>query len=295
MLHHLLWIVPLALLIIFLGSPRFRGDIAETRVRRILATGLKKSSYTTFNNLTLPTGGGTTQVDHLVVSRFGIFVITSQYVRGWVSGGEFQERWKQDHFRNISRFDNPVHQNALQSQAVEKFLKISPSKLHRIVVLVGHKGVKTQMPLNVIQAEALMPYMRKKAIKLLDAEEANRLLKTIEEGSIRLGVTQGLSKQGLLKVLLWGLLIGGIYFAFRDDIHRLQQQYAVHKEKESTPEAFHPDGSRKSEQELWEHSLVCAYSADTARCTCYEPDGARVEIGLEKCRTLAERGSVLKQ
>ena len=37
---HLLWIIPLLLLIVFISSPRFRGDIAESRVRRLLRTGL---------------------------------------------------------------------------------------------------------------------------------------------------------------------------------------------------------------------------------------------------------------
>jgi hypothetical protein len=43
-LLHLLWIAPLLLLIFFLSSPRYRGDIAESRVRRLLATGLEPTS-----------------------------------------------------------------------------------------------------------------------------------------------------------------------------------------------------------------------------------------------------------
>ena len=68
---HWLWIVPLVLLNVFLASPRFRGDIAQTRVRRILAAGLEKSRYTVINRLRVPAGGGTIDIDHLVVRFYG--------------------------------------------------------------------------------------------------------------------------------------------------------------------------------------------------------------------------------
>jgi hypothetical protein len=61
------------------------------------------------------------------------------------------------------------------------------------------------------------------------------------------------------------------------------------------PENFHPDGQPKTEIELWEVRLVCAYSADTGRCACYEPAGAKVRIQQQRCEELAQRGSILQQ
>jgi hypothetical protein len=37
------------------------------------------------------------------------------------------------------------------------------------------------------------------------------------------------------------------------------------------PEKFHRDGRPKTELELWEQ-LICAYSSDLGRCSCYEPE-----------------------
>ena len=292
---HLLWIIPLVLLIVFIASPRFRGDIAETRVRRILAAGLEKNRYTILNDVTIPSSGGTTHIDHIVVSRFGIFVIESQHASGRVSGGEFQERWKQYHLRRFTRFDNPMHRNALQLQALENLLKVPASKFHPVVVMVGQKGFKTPMPGNLLQPEKLISYMRKKAHHILDGDQADRLLKAIEDGRIRPDSRMYGGKWTLIQIFLIMTLIAGAYLAFRDDIADLQEKYAEQKEKEASPGMFHPDGSRKSEQELWEDSLLCAFSSDSGRCSCYEPGGSRAEIGHEKCRSLAERGSVLKQ
>jgi hypothetical protein len=292
---HWAWIVPLVLLIAFTVSPRFRGDIAKNRVRRILAAGLKKSRYTILNDVIIPSGGGTTQIDHLVVSRFGLFVIASQYAQGWVSGGEFQQQWKQRYLSRVSRFDNPMHRNTLQKEALQRLLKIPASKLHPIVVMVGQSGFKTPMPANLLQAEKLISHMRKKTHQLLEGDQVDRLLKAIEEARIKSDGRMNVSGLTLVRIFLLIVLIAGAYLAFRDDITGFQKKMAQQMEKESTPGLFHPDGSPKSEQQLWEDSLVCAYSSDSGRCSCFEPDGPRVELDFEKCRSLAERGSVLRQ
>ena len=115
---HLAWIAPLLFLVFLLGSPRFRGDIAERRVRRILAVGLERSRYTVFNDLLVPFGGGTVRIDHVVVSKSGIFVIESEYAPGVVAGTAVQERWKRKRLGRIHRLDNPVHRNRVQAEAL---------------------------------------------------------------------------------------------------------------------------------------------------------------------------------
>ena len=292
---HGFWIVPLVLLIAFLASPRFRGEVAETRVRRILSAGLEKNRYTVLNNVTVPSGGGTVHIDHVVVSRFGIFVIESQYARGWVSGGEFQERWKQYSWGRFTRMENPLHRNSLQVEALANILKIPSRTLHPVLVLLGHRGFRTVMPARVVTPEKLLAYMRKKAQPLLDEEQAARILKQIESGRILPpGGVRG-NKWRWLQVILLAALLAGGYLAFRDDVSGLLKMLGDRSEKKAAPELFHPDGSRKTGQEIWEASLVCAFSQDSGRCSCYEPGGPKVDIDPAKCRSLAERGSVLKQ
>ncbi len=292
---HLLWIIPLALLIFFLASPRFRGNIAETRVRRILANGLEKNRYIILDDLLLPSGGGTVHLDHVVLSKFGVFVIESQYARGYISGTEFQDRWKQYHFRRFTRFDNPVHRNSLQREALVNLLKLPRTKVHPIVVMVGQQGFKTGMPENVLEPEKLIRYMRKKGEHVLDSDQAAKALQMIEAARIRPAREVPVSKWGLVRFLLLMALLGGVYLAFRDGITGIWNELADQREQASSPGLFRTDGSRKTEQELWEDSLICAYSADSGRCSCYEPDGSKVDLEPSKCQSLAERGSILKQ
>jgi hypothetical protein len=294
-LLHLLWIVPLLLLFFFLSSPRYRGDIAESRVRRLLASGLERNLYTVFNGLVLPSGGGTTPIDHVVVSKFGIFVIESQYVRGWISGGEFQEQWKQGLLRRSVRFANPLHRNRVQAEALQQLLDYPPNVFHRMVVLAGQKGFKTRLPENVLPPEKLLAQIRKKSRHLLSPEQAGHAIRVIDEARLRSPGGLVVRPLTLLRLLLLLVVLAGAGFAFREDIARLRLEMQRKSEQRAAPEQFLPDGRRKTEQEIYEDSLICAYSADTGRCACYDRGGSRIELAPERCRELAERGSVLRQ
>lgn len=292
---HAVWIVPLVLLIVFLVSPRFRGDIAETRVRRILSAGLEKSRYTVLDDVTVPSGGGTVHIDHLVISRFGIFVIESQYARGWVSGGEFQARWKQQYLGRPILFDNPVHRNTVQVEALSRLLDCPSRVFHPIVVVVGQRGFKTGMPARVLPAEQLISAIRKKGQPLLDAGQADRALSKIDAVRVKSAGWATSGKLNLVRFALLVLLVAGAWFAFRDEVVELTRKMQEQSARETTPELFRADGTRKSERELWEDSLICAYSVDSGRCACYEPDGTKADLTNTECQKLAERGSVLKQ
>lgn len=292
---HLFWIVPLVLLFAYISSPRFRGDIAETRVRRILLSGLKKSRYTVLNDLTVPSGGGTVHIDHLVVSRFGIFVIESQYAPGWVTGGEFQDQWKLAHWGRVARIDNPLHRNALQVDALKALLQAASSAFIPLVVMVGAKGFTRSMPKRLLIPEKLIASIRATTQPMLESEQALQVLREIESSRLRPRASIPISYRRLLQTGLAVLMLGGLFLAFRDEVAGLKIRMEEKQAHKDTPEMFHPDGTRKSDKALWEDSLICAYSSDNGRCTCIEPAGPRVDLGPEKCRSLAERGSILKQ
>ncbi|HZL46922.1 MAG TPA: nuclease-related domain-containing protein [Opitutaceae bacterium] len=51
------------------------------------------AEYVVLSNVTLPTPGGTTQIDHVVVSQYGVHVIESKNIKGSIYGAPDQERW----------------------------------------------------------------------------------------------------------------------------------------------------------------------------------------------------------
>ena len=295
MLIHLAWITPLLLLLFFLGSPRFRGDIATRRVRRILAAGLERSRYTVFDDLVVPFGGGTVRIDHAVVSRFGIFVIASEYAPGRVSGTAVQERWTRRRFGRTHRFDNPVHRNRVQLEALAAALDFPLTVFEPLVVMVGTQAVREPRPAPVVSPEKVLDRLRRAGQPKLDEAQVARALHGIE--AARLQSRAGLlsNRVAVLRWLLFAALLSGLYIAFGDDVAERFDALDAARERAEQPDAFHADGRPKTAEELWKDSLVCARSEDTGRCACYDPQGKRVALTAAECRELAERGSILKQ
>jgi len=76
------WFLPLFVLAALLKSSWFKGLIGEAMVNMAAKLFLNKSDYHLIKNVTLPTESGTTQIDHIIVSRFGIFVIETKNMKG---------------------------------------------------------------------------------------------------------------------------------------------------------------------------------------------------------------------
>ncbi|MEJ2001268.1 MAG: nuclease-related domain-containing protein, partial [Maritimibacter sp.] len=103
----------------------------------------------------------TTQIDHVVVSQFGIFVIETKNMKGWIFGGSDQARWTQVLHRHKSQFQNPLRQNYKHLKAVQELLGVELSQLHNVVAFVGAAEPKTAMPENVLWSEReLTDYIR---------------------------------------------------------------------------------------------------------------------------------------
>jgi hypothetical protein len=94
---------------------------------RLVASHLKtlhKLSYAVINDILLPSAGNTSyaQIDHVVVSRFGIFCIETKSHIGWIYGNHRNEYWDQYIFKNKFQFRNPLHQNYGHIKALERVL-----------------------------------------------------------------------------------------------------------------------------------------------------------------------------
>ena len=112
-----------ALIFLTIWLRRSKGRIGEHRVAHILG-GLPKDRYQVINNLLLRTSSGsTTQIDHVVISQYGIFVIETKFYKGWIYGGENSEFWTQNIYGNKYTLRNPILQNAGHVRALRQLLK----------------------------------------------------------------------------------------------------------------------------------------------------------------------------
>jgi hypothetical protein len=143
---------------------RWRQELEENRgeaaVRRELAARFPSSAYHLLNNVTLPTADGTTQVDHILVSRFGVFVLETKHYTGWLYANPAASQWTQVHFKKHYKFQNPIHQNRKHVSTVVKLLDfLTEDQIHSIVVFTGDATFKTERPTGVVSLSELQDHV----------------------------------------------------------------------------------------------------------------------------------------
>ncbi|WP_459824278.1 nuclease-related domain-containing protein [Desulfomicrobium salsuginis] len=159
-----------------LNSRSFKGWLGESKVRRAVRAQLDEERYRQLHDVTLPTSDGTTQIDHIIVSIYGIFVIETKNMGGWIFGNPNQPKWTQTIGRSKNSFQNPLRQNYKHIKELDALLQIGEDKLFSVVVFAGDAEFKTDMPDNVIRSGRLARYVRTKDAPLLTESEVQRIL-----------------------------------------------------------------------------------------------------------------------
>jgi hypothetical protein len=86
-------------------SPWFKGKAGEAVVNLSAKLFLDKTRYHLIKNVTLPTEDGTTQIDHIIVSRYGVFVVETKNMKGWIFGNANQRYWTLSNLHQSEFFD----------------------------------------------------------------------------------------------------------------------------------------------------------------------------------------------
>ncbi len=175
----------------YLKSPKVRGAKGESKVSTRLDLFLPSRSYEIFNDVTLPTARSSTQIDHIVVSPFGVFVIETKNYSGWIFGSAKSKHWTQVLYKKKYRLFNPLWQNAHHVKAVKRFLALPDRYIFSVVVFVGNAKIKTKrkLPSNVVYLRQLRSYVRSKRERILSAREVKSAAKKLRNHQA--GVTQG--------------------------------------------------------------------------------------------------------
>ncbi|WP_310441405.1 NERD domain-containing protein [Sulfurimonas sp.] len=178
------YLIPIVLIILFFKSPKGKGLLGEMLVNFVANVRLDKQKYHLIKNVTLPTEDGTTQIDHIVVSEFGVFVIETKNISGWIYGDEKEKSWTQKIYKHTSMFQNPLHQNYKHVKTIETILEIDHSKIFSVVVFVGNSTFKTEMPENVTYEGGFIRYIKSKTNKIISQEEVEKIVSMIESGRL---------------------------------------------------------------------------------------------------------------
>lgn len=157
-----------------------KGWLGEKKTTFYLWLSLHRKSHRRFHNIILPSKQGTTQIDHLIVSIYGIFIVETKNKSGWIFGSENQENWTQSIYGKKYSFQNPLRQVFRQRKILSEFLSLDESKIYPVVYFVGNCKFRTKIPDNVINS-GVGKYIKQFQNRILLTEDVNQVIKVIEK------------------------------------------------------------------------------------------------------------------
>ncbi len=160
-------------------SPKFTGWFGELKTVIAQNLFLSSSDYVVLNNVTIRTRRGTTQIDHVIISRYGVFVVETKNMSGWIFGGKDDPFWTKANRGNKLKFQNPLHQNESHIRALSKLARIPPERMHSVVVFRGNCSLRTEMPPNLLTG-GYIAYVKSKRQVLFTEAEVKRIEATIQ-------------------------------------------------------------------------------------------------------------------
>lgn len=154
----------LILIILYILSkiyyPKFRGFMGEFWVKLELKK-LPKKEYIILNDIMLEDDNGTHQIDHIVVSKYGIFVIEMKNYYGLITGDEYKDSWTQHLGKHRYYFKNPIHQNYGHIKVLEEILELGNNIFIPIVCFSNQVKLKISTKSIVVQLDYLVETIKK--------------------------------------------------------------------------------------------------------------------------------------
>ena len=146
------------------------------------------AEYLLLNNCTFADqANGSTQIDHILLSPYGIFVIETKHYSGWIFGAKDDKKWTQ-RFANQETysFQNPLLQNYKHISVMKLILEdlVAAHCLHPVVVFTGNSEFKRPMPSNVCSGEAWVGYVKTFRTQVLSSDEIQKIAQHLNQTAL---------------------------------------------------------------------------------------------------------------
>lgn len=150
-------VIVIALLFSRSDASTKKGNKGEADIAWRLSS-IHSAEFRVFNDILLGTAKGSSQIDHVVISKYGVFVIETKNYSGWIHGHEYSEYWTQSIYDKKTKFRNPIKQNWAHIYALKEVLsEFRQVSYLPIIVFTGSavlKNITSNVP--VIYAHQLI-------------------------------------------------------------------------------------------------------------------------------------------
>ncbi len=174
-----MWLIIVLLILIIICKafqPQIFGRLVEAVVNYRLSK-LDPEEYFIINNFMAVVDGRSTEIDHIVVSRFGIFVIETKNYKGIITGHEKSKDWKQTIYKVKNNFYSPIRQNYSHLMALKAILKDYPEiPFVPIVAFTGDVILNVQAPNSIVIHCRDLNYVIEQYTKSILSEKVKNLI-----------------------------------------------------------------------------------------------------------------------
>lgn len=189
---------------IWYNTPQRKGKRGENRVIKHLQA--LPQDYHIVNDVVFETKRGTTQIDHIVVSKYGVFTIETKNYRGDIYGDDDRKEWTQIIVTRVrynrnwykvykyvtkKQFYNPVKQSVGHAIEIEKqlrvFCKVSVVPIVAFSLNANLSNVSSRYPVvydyqlpSLLQSYNTIFLTDEEVIKIVDIISCNNKRKIID-------------------------------------------------------------------------------------------------------------------
>ena len=174
---------------------QIKGNLGELR-QEIRLDRLPRESYKSINNILIPNENKTAQIDHLVISKYGIFIIENKNYQGHIYGKQYDKSWTQVIGKSRNTFYNPIAQNYGHIKAIQNIIGEN-YKIYSIIVfsdksVINRVDIEDTENIKVINESQLLTTIQSFDEVLLSDEEVRKLFNKVLESMA--SIKQDMSK-----------------------------------------------------------------------------------------------------
>ena len=103
---------------------------------------LPSDRYKILNDIMIMLNGKTYQIDHIIVSCYGIFVIETKQYNGVITGNKYDKYWVRHIGNKKCYYNNPIKQNYGHKKALEELLDLPDYKVISLVNVTSNAKLK---------------------------------------------------------------------------------------------------------------------------------------------------------
>ena len=175
-------LIGLSILGLVLSLPSVKGKIGERRVKKKLQRLADKYEGKLINDVIIPgENDKTSQIDHILISPYGVFVIETKNYAGRIYGSEKQKEWTQvlAYGNTKNKLYNPFLQNDTHIYRLNRILNMNVDLIN-IVVFVSNNTKYIDSD-NVWGLSDLKHLIEKEDPRVLSNDKVNKIYELIIE------------------------------------------------------------------------------------------------------------------